>query len=301
LIAPDLIVTAAHVVSGTSAITLKSQTATTTGRVVGIDESADIALVKAAAPFTGHAFALADQPASVGTPVATIGFPEGLPITFTEGTISALDRSVPVDGIERSHLVQTDAAINPGNSGGPLLTTDDEVVGIADAVLEDAQGIGYAVSSDVAKALVTRWQSSPHSIALLTCGTPGGADVQTAVDLVQQWANALASGDWVTARQLDPAAAGQSDATLAAGYGGLKGSTIIYVAGSPKDLSVASVAYEDVGAGARTNVYCYTITADTRANTLTVLAQRRVTPSAIPGWVDPGTLSGPINTCAPGG
>jgi hypothetical protein len=73
------------------------------------------------------------------------------------------------------------------------------------------------------------------------------------------------------------------------------------MAGSPQDMSVASVAYEDVGAGARTNVYCYAISADTQADTLTVLAQRRATPSAIPGWVDPSTLSGPINTCAPGG
>lgn len=301
LIAPDFVVTAAHVVSGATDITLRSGTANTTGQVVGIDESADIALVRAQSAFTGHAFALADQPASVGTPVAAIGFPEGLPITFTEGTISALDRTVPVGGVERSHLVQTDTAINPGNSGGPLLTTDGKVVGITDAVLQNAQGIGYAVSSDVAKPLVAQWHSSPQSIALLTCGAPGGADVQTAVDLVQQWASALASGDWTTARQLDPAIAGQSDATLSAGYGGLKGAVIEYVAGTPQDLGVASVAYEDVGAGARTNVYCYTINVDTQAATLTVLAQRRATPSAIPGWVDPSTISGPINTCTPSG
>jgi S1-C subfamily serine protease len=298
LIAPDLIVTAAHVVSGAASITLRTPTSNTTGQVVGIDESADVALVKAQSTFAGHAFALADQPASVGTPVAAIGFPEGLPITFTEGTISALDRTVPIDGIERSHLVQTDTAINPGNSGGPLLTTDGDVVGIVDAG-SDAHGLSWAVSPTVAKPFIDQWETSPQSIALVACGVPGGPDVQVAVGLVQQWATALASGDWVTARQLDPAIAGQSDATLSAGYGGLKGDVIEYVAGTPQDLGVASVAYEDVGAGSRTNIYCYTINVDTQANTLTVVAQHRATPSAIPGWVEPTTLSGPINTCTP--
>jgi S1-C subfamily serine protease len=301
LIASDLVATAAHVVSGATAITLRSQTATTTGEVVGIDESADVALVKTQASLHGHFFAIAIEPASVGTSVAAIGFPEGLPMTFTEGTISALDRTVPVGGVERSHLVQTDTALNPGNSGGPLLTTDGSVVGIVDAGLEDAQGISYAVSPNVAKPLVEQWETSPHLRALSTCGAPGAGDVQNAVDLVQRWASALASGDWTTARQLDPAIAGQSDGTLSAGYGGLKGVIIEYVGGTAQDLAVASVAYEDIGTGERTNVYCYTISTDTQTQTLNVSSQRRVTPSAIPGWVDPSSLSAQIGTCTPAG
>jgi S1-C subfamily serine protease len=28
-----------------------------------------------------------------------------------------LDRIIPIDGYDRQHLIQTDAAVNPGNSG----------------------------------------------------------------------------------------------------------------------------------------------------------------------------------------
>jgi hypothetical protein len=88
---------------------------------------------------------------------------------------------------------------------------------------------------------------------------------------------------------------------LASGYGGLKGATIVYVAGPAQDLNVASVAYEEVGSGERTNVYCFeiaTFPADTEPQTLNVLSQRTATQSPIPGWVDPTALTDVIATCA---
>jgi S1-C subfamily serine protease len=301
LIAPNLIVTAAHVVSGAATILLREGAQSMSGQVVGIDESIDVALVQARSNFDGHLFKIAAHPAGVGTPVAALGFPEGLPITLTQGTISGVDRSITIEGVERSGLIQTDAAVNPGNSGGPLMRIDGTVVGIVDAVSTAAQGISFAVSPKLADPLLQQWKAVPQPSTLTSCLTPVAADVQPAVGLVQEWATALASGDWVTARLLDPALASSSDATLASGYGGLKGATIVYVAGPAQDLKVASVAYEDVAAGERTNVYCFeiaTFTTDTQTQTLNVLAQRTATQSPIPGWVDPTTLTDVIATCA---
>jgi S1-C subfamily serine protease len=60
--------------------------------------------------------------------------------------VSALNRSLPVQrGVTLENLIQTDAPINPGSSGGPLVDTRGRVVGITTAVVQFAQGLGFAV------------------------------------------------------------------------------------------------------------------------------------------------------------
>jgi S1-C subfamily serine protease len=86
--------------------------------------------------------------------------------TVTKGIVSALDRDIMVGdqatGASKSlsGLIQTDAAINPGNSGGPLINEQGEVVGINSAVSQQAEGIGFAIPINAAKALVDRAASS---------------------------------------------------------------------------------------------------------------------------------------------
>jgi len=300
LIAPDLVATAAHVVADSANVTLHTAHATSPGEVVGIDTVSDVALIRSSLPISGHVFRLASTTPEVGTEVATMGYPEGLPISLTQGTVSAVDRSGQFsDGVTRTGLIQTDTPVNPGNSGGPLLTVGGTVVGMVEGLDTAANGIGYATGPETIRPLLEGWKAAPQPVSLAACGIAGGGGpgVQAALDLTQEWANALASGDWATVRQLDPALAQTSDADLVAGYGGLKEATIAYVAGDAQNLDVASVAYEDVGSGPRTNVYCYRLSVDLGASTVTVLTSSKATPVAISGWVDPSTLGATIAAC----
>lgn len=84
----------------------------------------------------------------VGELAVAIGNPYGFDHTVTAGVISALGRSIPLDeneGAFLENLIQTDAPINPGNSGGALVGADGKVIGINTAIIQQAQGIGFAI------------------------------------------------------------------------------------------------------------------------------------------------------------
>lgn len=160
LLSPTEVVTVAHVVDQAVVVSLKDAGQRTTGTVVGIDRTRDLALVRADTPLTGYHFKLADRLPAVGDDVAAIGFPVGDPITFTQGTISGLHRHIVVDGSPRRGMIETDAAINPGNSGGPLLGEDGAVYGLVDAKNVGAEGIAFAVPAAQASFDVGAWRNA---------------------------------------------------------------------------------------------------------------------------------------------
>jgi putative serine protease PepD len=167
------LVTNAHVVDGATNVSVKVGDAkAVTAKVVGTDNSTDVALLKidtGDTPLT--TVALADSSAvEVGDPVYAIGNPFGLDRTLTTGVVSALQRSIDApNGYAISNVIQTDAALNPGNSGGPLLDADGQVIGINSQIESTAagaggqgqnSGIGFAVPSDTVKRVVKQLRST---------------------------------------------------------------------------------------------------------------------------------------------
>ncbi len=93
----------------------------------------------------------------VGEPVIAIGNPFGLfSNSVTTGVLSAVDRSVSVEGDYYYGFLQTDASINPGNSGGPLLNAEGTLIGINTAIYKGAQGIGLAIPIDTANRVIAQ-------------------------------------------------------------------------------------------------------------------------------------------------
>jgi serine protease Do len=172
------VATVAHVVNQSAALNLtigeRGSGGTTSGVVVGVDSSADVALVRLDRRMRGHVFKMSSMAPQIGQEVAAIGFPVGDPMTFTRGTVSGLDRTIPIEDVQRSGLIETDAAINPGNSGGPLLRADGQVVGLVDAKNMDADGIAYAVAPTIARPLLMSWVDSTTSAVSAPCAFPAG-------------------------------------------------------------------------------------------------------------------------------
>jgi S1-C subfamily serine protease len=167
------IITNAHVITGPGgrvATTIRvtmSDGAEHLAQVVGADPRADIALLKIEATgLKALEFASLDD-VVVGQDVVAMGYAldlqggEGGAFTVTSGIISQKNRAIINEATATAIFgsVQTDAAINRGNSGGPLLDLSGRVVGVNTAIAPDpltgtrAPGIGFAVGSDVVKAI----------------------------------------------------------------------------------------------------------------------------------------------------
>ena len=156
--ADGLILTNAHVVEDASEVTVQVSTGESyAAEVVGSDEPTDLALLRIHADGALPAATLGDSDAvAVGDWVVAIGNPFGLEHTVTLGIVSAKERRVGemAGSNGYANFIQTDASINPGNSGGPLFDLAGEVVGINTAINAAGQGIGFAIPSNMAKAVV---------------------------------------------------------------------------------------------------------------------------------------------------
>ncbi len=186
--AGGLVLTNAHVVSDLSTVKVRfSSGVSRTGKVLGVDEVADLALMEVTTYQRLHPMPLGDSDAvKVGEEVITMGFPAvdtlGSTPTITRGIISA-KRSLD-SGIA---LLQTDAAINPGNSGGPLFRRDGQVVGVNTSKIfksddgRPLEGIGMAVSiNDVRDRLDSL--SMGESVLLDTPVSFGALELASALD-----------------------------------------------------------------------------------------------------------------------
>jgi S1-C subfamily serine protease len=153
------LITNAHVVEGSDTVTVTLKDGRELqGRVVGVDEVTDIAVVKIEANNLPTVPLGRSEDLIPGEWAIAIGNPLGLDNTVTVGIISALGRSSRQVGVpdKRVSFVQTDAAINPGNSGGPLLNAKGEAIGINTAIRADAQGLGFAIPIETAQRVANQ-------------------------------------------------------------------------------------------------------------------------------------------------
>ncbi len=156
LSADGRILTNAHVVDGADMVTVVLQDGRSfKGKVMGKDELTDVAVVKIQADNLPIVTVGNSDQLQPGQWAIAIGNPLGLDSTVTTGIISATGRSSNQIGApdKRVEYIQTDAAINPGNSGGPLLNSRGDVIGMNTAIIQGAQGLGFAIPINTAQRI----------------------------------------------------------------------------------------------------------------------------------------------------
>ena len=166
--ADGYVVTNNHVISpGAQGATVDSISVTLNdnkeyaARVIGKDQSSDLALLKIDAkdlPFVKFGDS---GKARVGDWVIAIGEPFGLGGTVTAGIISSINR-VTGQGGAYDRFIQTDASINQGNSGGPMFDMNGNVIGINSQIFSQSGGnigIGFAIPANTAKPIIQTFMS----------------------------------------------------------------------------------------------------------------------------------------------
>ena len=116
-------------------------------RIIGSDPSNDVSVIKIEETGLTAAEVGDSSTVDVGDLAVAIGNPLGqLGGTATTGIISALDRTLSVEGTTLT-LLQTDAAINGGNSGGGLFNSRGELIGIVEskASAVGVEGLAFAL------------------------------------------------------------------------------------------------------------------------------------------------------------
>ncbi len=158
VIEPDgTIVTASHVVSNATSITVGLSNGTTLpARLIGADELTDVAVIKVDPPNPLPAVGWGDSRAlEVGDWVIAAGNPFGLGGSVSAGIVSARGRDLGAGPFD--DFIQIDAPINPGNSGGPLFNAEGQVVGVNAAIYSPSGGsvgIGFAIPSELVSRIV---------------------------------------------------------------------------------------------------------------------------------------------------
>lgn len=158
------IVTNYHVIQDASEVKVTTYDNTTyKATIIGYDESNDVAVLKIDAQGLTPVILGDSDKMNVGDDVIAIGNPLGeLTFSLTKGCISALNRSVTING-SSMNLIQTDCAINSGNSGGALFNMYGEVIGITNAKYSNngdmsgeaaIESIGFAIPINSVRDIV---------------------------------------------------------------------------------------------------------------------------------------------------
>ena len=156
------VVTNAHVVEGTSEVTIEISNETYAGQVLGADDIKDIAVVSVCCgKFKPLRFS--DEGVELGQAIVVIGHAlalKGDP-SVTRGIVSAMRYSTE----HESNVIQTDAPINRGNSGGPMLALNGSVVGMTTWKLSGGtvESVGFAVVANAVRVKAAAL-ASPNTV-----------------------------------------------------------------------------------------------------------------------------------------
>ena len=169
VIAPDLVITDAHVVAGEPTLVVVTARGPQAAQLVVFDPKLDVAILRV--PRLGvPVVRLVGAIATVGTQAAIVGYPGGGPQTSqpagVAGVLSAQGRDIYGGGLVTRPIYAVTAVVRPGNSGSPLIARRGALGMVFSRSLSQSS-LGYALR---ASALAPDVRLAEHTAHTTTSG-----------------------------------------------------------------------------------------------------------------------------------
>ncbi len=151
VIAPQRVMTNAHVVAGTSQVAIETGSGQLNAEVVLFDPKTDVAVLSVPG-LKADVLNMSHTAAHSGDDVVALGYPLDGPFTASAGRVrERIDLRGPdiynADTVSRG-VYTVRGQVRSGNSGGPLVDTQGQVAGVVFGAAADDPETGFALTAD---------------------------------------------------------------------------------------------------------------------------------------------------------
>jgi S1-C subfamily serine protease len=160
VVSPDRVMTNAHVVAGSSSVSVYASDKPFDATVVSYDPAVDIAIL-AVPNLPPGPLTFAQTPAKTGADVVVMGYPGGGNFTATPARIREAIRLSGPDIYRDPQPVTRDvytirADVEQGNSGGPLIDLNGRVLGVVFGAAVDDADTGFVLTAEEVASQLSR-------------------------------------------------------------------------------------------------------------------------------------------------
>jgi len=171
--APERVMTNAHVLAGTTTLTVRAGSAVLPARVVHFDPRTDVAVLDVPG-LDAQPLRFVDRPLSTGADAIGLGYPEDGPFRATplrvRGRINLASPDIYGGTPSRREAYTVRGQILPGNSGGPLITPEGEVAGMIFGASDKASDeTGFALTAAQLRDHVARGGDAESAVSTGSC------------------------------------------------------------------------------------------------------------------------------------
>lgn len=172
VVAPERVMTNAHVVAGTNDVVVQSADGPLAATVVLFDPDIDIAVLDVPG-LTAPALSFTAVPGQSGDEAVVLGYPGGGPFTASAARIRD---TIMLSGPDIHHSATVTrevytirGQVRSGNSGGPLVGADGKVLGVVFGAAADDSDTGFALTASEVRASLDASASMSRAVGTGVC------------------------------------------------------------------------------------------------------------------------------------